>query len=124
MQKLQFRHSRNGPKIFELCGKNSIYSRFVSRLSFITQSTGILYSSKVFPQCLNQMSHIKELSLKIHSIQHKNETCLHLSSLYDLETLNLDIGINRFNSFFLIITNYFDTFRDLQLPKVFKHELE
>ena len=26
MQRLQFRHSRNGPKIFEICGKNSIYS--------------------------------------------------------------------------------------------------
>ena len=54
----------------------------------------------------------------------KNEVCLHFSSCYDLQTLNLDIGINKFSSFFLIITNYFDTFRDLQLPKVYKQDLE
>ena len=37
MQKLQFRHSIYGPKIFEICGY-------------------ILYSAKVFPKCLNQMN--------------------------------------------------------------------
>lgn len=123
MQKLQFRHSRNGPKIFEICGKNSIYSKFVTRLSFITANTGILYSSKVFPQCLNQMSHVKEVSLRIHSYQLMHEVCLHFSNCYELETLNLELGVQRYSSFFWIISNYFDTFKDLQLPKVYKHEV-
>ena len=36
MQKLQFRHSISGPKIFEICGKDSIYNKYVTRLSFIS----------------------------------------------------------------------------------------
>jgi hypothetical protein len=56
MQKLQFRHSIYGPKIFEICGKDSIYNKYVTRLSFISQNVVSLYSAKVFPKCLNQMS--------------------------------------------------------------------
>lgn len=92
MDKLQFRHSRNGPKIFEICGKNSKYSQFVRRLSFITENMEILYSSKVFPQCLNQMSHVKDLSLKVSCVG-KKDVCLHLSMCLELEVLNFDFGL-------------------------------
>ena len=66
MQKLQFRHSIYGPKIFEICGKMSIYNQYITRLSFISFDVPALYMAKVFPNCLNQMSEVKEISIKLH----------------------------------------------------------
>ena len=93
MQKLQFRHSIYGPKIFEICGKTSIYNKYITRLSFISWDVPALYIAKVFPNCLNQMQQVKEISIKLHSVKFP-DSCMNLSKCQNIEKLNLDFGLS------------------------------
>ena len=98
MQKLQFRHSIYGPKIFEICGKTSIYNKYITRLSFIGWDVPALYMAKVFPNCVSQMSHVKEVSIKLHKVKFP-DSCMNLSKCYNIEKLNLDFGLSNYQTF-------------------------
>ena len=67
------------------------------------------------------MSHVQEISLKILSYSSQSDTCLLFTNCDQLEVLNMDFNIESFDHFYHIIYNYFNSFRDLTLPKVYKY---
>jgi hypothetical protein len=119
MQKLQFRHSIYGPKIFEICGKTSIYNKYITRLSFIGWDVPALYMAKVFPNCLSQMPQVREISIKLHEAKFP-DSCMNLSKCQNIEKLHLDFGMRSYESFQLMVKQCFNAYSDLQLPKIFK----
>ena len=91
----------------------------MTRLSFISQNVTSLYSAKVFPKCLNQMSQVKEISIKLHEAKFP-EACLNLSNCYNIEILRLDLALINNQSFKNMMEKCFNLNSELALPKIFK----
>jgi hypothetical protein len=65
------------------------------------------------------MSHVKEISIKLNLVKFPDQ-CLNLSKCTNIEKINLDFGISNYQPFMSLVKNYFNTYTDLSLPKIFK----